>query len=399
MKYFLSFLLVTTLSFNLSFAQTFKVSSHNTTTGEFRLLLQSNTQIEANDTANERILDLVNPVLRDSMPHRKWEHHQLFLVGWLIHAFGGYNWRAISPVKQKIVGTVNHNSRSSEEEFTEYDVNYDLNFHLKKYLWLTFDAYDRQKKIGKQDFRGKKHRTDYAKSPFQRDTNDIDITRYRMHCELTPPAAFRPQLHYLFYPTQPGLSLKEHPNFGTDHPSMGFYGTPCLDCNHNCHPEIHPYEWAWWLDLHSGPETDKIWLIGLFHESSNRFKHWSKNPMTGRIAIPFAYQFDDAISKVHDINIEHLVFNRFMDNELSKYEMPDSTIDVKHEHRMVKITDGTTHSFSLRMNFKNALPTDGLKYYFSDLNWDEQSHILSGYLNFATSVTDLYTVKIIFKDR
>ena len=397
MKYILSVILLTTLSFNLSFAQTFKISTHNPTGSEFKLLLLTNTEIEANDTVNERILDLVTPVLRDSMLHRNWEHHQLFLVGWMIHAFGGYNWRQVSPLKQNFGGTVNRNSRSSEEEYTEYDVNFDLNFHLKKYLWLTFDAYDKQKKIGKQDFRGKKHRTDYSQSPFIRDTNNIDITRYRMHCELTPPGPFRPQLHYLFYPTQPGLSLKEHPNFGDDHPSMGFYGAGCMDCNHNCHPEIHPYEWIWWLNLHSGEEKQKTWLVGLFHESSNRFKHWSKNPMTGRISIPFAYQFKEGESHTRTISVEHLVFNRFMDNELSKYELPDSTIDVKHKTRSIVLGDNIGQSFSMLIEFKDAIPTDGLKYWFSDINWDEKSHILSGYFNFGTSVRDLYTTKIIFK--
>ena len=397
MKYILALIALTTFSVNLCLAQTFKIATNNPTSSEFKLLLLTNSEIEANDTVNERILDLVNPSLKDSMLHRKFEHHQLFLVGWMIHAFGGYNWRPVSMIKQKFVGTVNRNSRSGEEEYTEYDINFDLNFHLKKYLWLTFDAYDRQKKIGRQDFRGKKHRTNYSLSPFQRDTNNIDITRYRMHCELTPTASFRPQLHYLFYPTQPGLTLKEHPNFGTDLPSMGFYGASCLDCNHNCHPEIHPYEWTWWLNLHTGEEKSRTWLVGLFHEGSNRFAHWSRNPMTGKIAIPFAYRFKEGEPHNRTIGIEHLVFNRFLDNELSKYQLPDSTIDVKQRIHNISISDNKGQLFSMLIEFKDALPTDGLKYWFSDLNWDDKEMILSGYFNFGTSIKDLYTTKIIFK--
>ena len=36
----------------------------------------------------------------------------------------------------------------------------------------------------------------------------------------------------------------------------------------------------------------------------------------------------------------------------------------------------------------------GLRYWFSDVNWDEKDHILSGYINMATSVQDVYTVKV-----
>ena len=99
---------------------------------------------------------------------------------------------------------------------------------------------------------------------------------------------------------------------------MGFYGAYCLDCNHNCHPEMHPYEWTWWLNLKDGESTNKTWLIGLFHEGSNRFPKWSKNPMTGEIKIPFAFAIGQDSPLNCGITIDHLVFSKFEDAEIKK---------------------------------------------------------------------------------
>ena len=394
-------LLLITISAHLSFSQaaqiSYKVSSYNNTSRAFHNLLLSNSAIENNDTINEEILDLVNPVVTDSILGRKKEHHQLFLVGWLIHAFGDFNWRAVNMTKEKFVGTVKSNSRSGEEEYTEYDINYDLNFHLKKYLNHVFVSYDTQRKYHRQDVR-RSHRTNYEGTPFVRDTNNIDLKHYRLHCEMTPPPPFRVQLHYLFFPTQPGLELRDHPNFGTDHPSMGFYGASCLDCNHNCHPELHPYEWTWWLNLHGNDSMAKTWLTGLFYEGSNRFKHWSHTPKVGKIAIPFAFVIKDDKSPYPIVTIEHLVINKFVNKELDKLNITDTTFDSKLENRLVMINDLNGAKYGIWVVFKNMLLTDDLKYWLSDINWDAKNHILSGYFNFATAVKELYTSRIIFKN-
>jgi hypothetical protein len=111
-------LLLITISAHISFSQpsqiSYKISSYNPTPRAFQYLLLSNAEIENNDTVNEEILDLVNPMVTDSILGRKKEHHQLFLVGWLIHAFGDFNWRAVSMTKEKFVGTVKDNARSGE---------------------------------------------------------------------------------------------------------------------------------------------------------------------------------------------------------------------------------------------------------------------------------------------
>ena len=396
---FFSLLFAAVLQFS-SAQVSYPISTFNSTSVTFRNLLLTNQQIEDNDTINEEIVDLVTPMVIDSVLDRKKEHHQVFLVGWMIHAFGDYNWRALNMVKQKFVGTIRGDSRSGEEQFTEYDINYNLYSHTHKYLWKIFTAYDRQAKIHRQDFMSKlrhpghKHRNKYTGPPFVRDTNNADMYQYRLHCELTPQREFRPLLHYLFYPTQPGLNINEHPNFMSRFPSMGFYGPYCLDCNHSCHPEIHPYEWIWWMNLHNGTVKDKTWLVGLLKDGSNRFRHWSHNPKTGKICIPFAFDVKDKAAKDRIITIEHLVFNSFIDSNLTKLDLPATLIGTSQKSVEVSLTDGKGGSIPVTVAFRNVMVTNGVKFWFSEVNWDEQNHILSGFINMGTSVQDLYTMKV-----
>jgi len=399
MKHFLFCLLLITIV-QAGFSQvSYPISTYNPTPDAFRYLLLTNQQIEDNDTINEEIIDLSTPMLIDSVLGRKKEHHHVFLLGWFIHAFGGYNWRAIDMVKQKFVGTIRGDGRSGEEEYTEYDINFDLYCHLHKYLWKAFTSYDRQRKIHRQDIRAQFHYhhykgTNYNEQPFVRDTNNADMYLYREHCELTPQREFRPMLNYLFYPTLPGIDMDRHPNFGNRYPSMGFYGASCLDCNHNCHPEIHPYEWIWWMNLHNGTVKDKTWLVGLLKDGSNRFHHWSHNPKTGKISIPFAFKVTDKTAKDRLITIEHLVFNYFIDSNLKKLDLPANVFGTDHRSLEVKFTDDRGGPIPVTVAFSNVMIGSGLRYWFSEVNWDEKGHILSGYLNMATSVHDLYTMRV-----
>ena len=401
MKYFLLCLSII-FAVQCSFAQvTYPIATYSPTPAAFRYLLLTNQQIEDNDTINEEILDLVTPMVMDSVLKRKKEHHQVFLVGWLIHAFGNYNWRAIDMVKQKMVGTVRGDGRSGEEEYTEYDINFDLYCHLHKYLWQVFKSYDRAGKISRQDIRATFHfhhyqGTDFKAPPYIRDTNKIDMYLYREHCELTPQREFRPMLNYLFYPTLPGIDMDRHPNFGSRLPSMGFYGATCLDCNHNCHAELHPYEWIWWMNLHNGSVKDKTWLVGLLKDGSNRFHHWSHNPKTGKITIPFAFEVKDRAAKDRSITIEHLVFNKFLESNLTLLNIPPTAFDANHKTLQVDLADDKGGKIPITVAFTNVLLNGGLRYWFTDVNWDEKDHILSGYINMATSVQDLYTMRVTF---
>jgi hypothetical protein len=104
----------------------------------------------------------------------------------------------------------------------------------------------------------------------------------------------------------------------------------------------------------------------------------------------------DKASKGRTVTVEHLVFNKFLDTELAKLNLPDNLIDPSRKYMLVNFTGGPAGDIPVVLNFKSAIVTNGLKYWFSEVNWDEQNHILSGYFNMATSVADLYTMKVTF---
>ena len=387
-------MVLTVVSFMALQAQhSFPITSHYPTGRLYQSLLLPNAELERNDTLNEEILDLVEPTVWDSVIHKKKQHHMLFLLGWSISTFANINWRPVQMNKTKFTGTIRGNGRSGNEHYTEYDLNYDLYFHTRKYLERNFTSFDRQRQIHRQDLL-KRRKIDYSKAPFVRDTANINMYQYRLHCELTPPRAYRPQLHYSFFPVLPGINHAGHPSFANEYPSMGFYGTWCLDCNHSCHGELHPYEWVWWLNLKDTATTRKTWMVGLFHEGSKRFPDWSRNPKSGTFSIPFAFRYQS--DSAHSITIEHLVYNSFIDSNVAKMSVPANAVGPAQSIPLL-LTDAGGGSYRLRLNFAHPIVTGGLRYWLSNLNWDETSRILSGDLHFAVSVVDLYTAKVVME--
>lgn len=366
-----------------------ELSTQSAISEEFTYLLWSNQKISSNDTINESIVDLVSPTVSDSIIKRKIQHHKLGPVGWFISTFAGYNWRAASLKKEKFVGTVTRHSRSGEEQFTEYDINYDIIFHLKKYLYRIFYAFDLQRKYKKQDFRPS-HRRDFSKSPYVRDSSQINNRDYKLHCELTPTKVFRDPLNHLFYPTIPGGGgPKEHPNILNEFPTFGFYGVFCSDCNHSCHPEIHPYEWIWWLknnDQDTG--QTKEWYFGLFHEASNRMKKWSSNPKIGEVKIPFVFQLGG------DKNMNLIEISPLLMGQLNlKVDKPlafmatatNSTFQINYNGKAVS---------NLTVKFSPSIHFQAFSYDFQALNYDPQKNVLSGFLHIKIQVKDLFAFKV-----
>lgn len=390
---FLSLLIVASTNAQINYT----VETFNATPSDFLLLNLHNQAITSNDTINERILDLTDVGLVDSiLPKRKKPHHKLFLVGWGISTFGGYNWRKVFPVKGKLVGRVISQTKSGEEEYTEFDVNQNLEFHLPKYLNKSFESYDLQKKIHRQDIR-KSHRRNYNVPPFVRDpTNLGPISQYQIHTELTPPRAFRQTLDKLFYPVIRPMDMGHHFNFLDNNPSVGTYGPYCLDCNHSCHPELHPYEWLWWLNL-SKPDSlwnEKTWLVGLLKEGSNRFTAWAKGPRTGFISIPFLIDTRDSTA---EISYDHILMNKFYDDILkAHFDSTQKTIDLTKVNQQISIQT-PTQTISIKLHFNIPIYSQGLKIWISKINLDDTNHLVSGYLNIATSVEDVYNARIVVK--
>ncbi|PLW92922.1 MAG: hypothetical protein C0592_08330 [Marinilabiliales bacterium] len=384
--YFILFLAIS----SLSHAQIYTIDSYGPTDERYEALLEPNSTISQNDLLNEQILDLVDPSLADSVFSRKKQHHKVGPFGWFIHFFGGLNWRATSMNKEKIVGTVAGYSRSGKELFTEYDIIYDLIFHMPRYQKLMFKQYDAQLEIRRQD-KLKKERINYDAPPFVRDTNNIDLDLYKLHCEVTPHEDYLHNLHYVLFPTLPdGTGLKDHPNFMNSHPSVGMFGVLCLDCNHDCHPEMHPYEWMWWLKCTDDDQSfNKEWHIGLFLEGSNRMKKWSTNPRTGAVNIPFAFRIDENAV----IEIEHGLHGEFVQD--STFLLPENTFNASAENRMIQI-QGNGVEKSIEIRTCNPIENSTIQYWLSDLNYDEANQVISGNLFMFVSVMDVYTVTVRF---
>jgi hypothetical protein len=57
---------------------------------------------------------------------------------------------------------------------------------------------------------------------------------------------------------------------------------------------------------------------------------------------------------------------------------------------------GRDFSKNLTLKFVNPINTQGLSYWFSDLNYDADKGIISGYFNYALCVKDLYSCRILF---
>jgi hypothetical protein len=357
---------------------------------DFQLLRLSNGEIRQNDTINERIIDLVSVGVLDSVITKKRQHHRLFFVGWAISTFAGYNWRPLNFTKQKIVGTVERASRSNEAEFTEHDVNFDMYFNTQKYLQKAFQGYDRQGEIKRQDFRRGKHLKDYTVPPFKRDTHNIDKWEYRIHAELTPPAAFRQQLNLLFYPVFHNQSLATHPNVQDPKPTIGVYGVYCSDCNHSCQPELHPYEWIWWLKTSDSLSINKQWTACLFHESSNRFPDWSSSPKIGTIAIPFSFD----VTKKGTIKFETITFDELIPNGAFAF-VPKSEISysMDFEQKLVNIPLGKK-GYDVKITNSLPIPSNGLQYWIETIGYDAEKQTINGCIHFSIATRSLFAFKV-----
>lgn len=285
------------------------------------LLLLPNSELRESALETERLLDLVNVWVADSILPTEIERHRFpggFAMPWI-----GIKWQRIDSVKQKFVGTTVGFGVAKRGILTENDVIFDIASHLPHYQALAFRGYQAQKEIGRAA-----RRVDYNAAPFDSLPTADNWHKYTLHCELTPEKRMRPVLDSLFYPTDKGDSLESHQNFSDGNRQIGLYGAFCSDCNHTCHPEIHPYEWIWWLDL-TAPDDEKKWFFGMFKEGSNRFPRWSKGPKLGAIQVPFAVP-NTTQSLVVDIN---LIAEDVSDNYSSpELEVNDLQISILGNH-------------------------------------------------------------------
>ena len=351
-------------------------------------LQESRPDIRDNDLLNEEIIDLVEVQLADSALLKKTERHRVFILGWVINVFG-YKWRSIDMRKSKYVGTTKREARVPSDDiiFTEYDVNMDIYSNIDKYLDMSWSGRQYQLDRNKQ-MRKKKT----SVPPYIEPDKNGNRSPYSLHCELTPPEGYRAMLNEKFYPCQQPNSFAAHENFGGPTPSIGLYGAFVADCNHSCHPEIHPYEWIWWYDLHPkrDSESNQSWFIGMFKEGSNRFPHWSKGPREGTISIPFLF---DADRTDNSITIEHLVFSKMDTVGLKhKFNLPEDAFTLDFTQR-----ENTLAGFPVTLKLSNPMTRNGILAWFSDVTYDAKSRMISGRLNLAARAEEVYTAKVSFE--
>ena len=330
-----TFLLIVLYSLLVAQPLSIKINTQGATPKTFLELLKPNDIIRDDFILNERILDMVNVTLKDSVVKRKTERHQVF--GAAILRLLGYRWHRIRNTKQKFVGTAIRHLRvpGGKPRLTEFDVNWDLAPHLKPYIDMVYEGYERQKEINRR-MKG----YDIMKPPFTYPDENTNMNKYRLHCELTPPWSLLHMLNEKFYPCIRPKTTNEHLNIGEELPTIGLYGVFCADCNHSCHPEIHPYEWIWWLNLNPNLRPvprQKTWIVGLFKESSNRFPHWSPDSRTGTISIPFIFPTQPGNLTIH---IDHLVFSEFDKAELAMLQsVPENAIDLNFLEKRFHLQD------------------------------------------------------------
>ncbi len=375
------------------YSQQLKISYYAATPPEYLDLLKSNAEIRNNTILNEAIVDLADVYLTDSILPRKFERHQLAIVGGFTR-MAGFRWLSINGRKEKYVGSARNGFRipGDKEHFTEYDVNINLVPHLKRYIDLAYNAFMRQKEIG----RYRKENGYYRTAPFIYPDDTTDLNVYDLHCELSPPRGYRAMINELVYPIITGNSATKHAHFGDENFTAGLYGAYISDCNHDCHPEIHPYEWLWWLNVH--PEQDaephsKTWIFGLFREGSNRFPKWSPSPRTGGIEIPFVFPAD---IKEFLFDWQHLVFSRFSKEGFRQLNIPADAMGLDKSEWKFSIKDSGIQDVSVILKTNAPIIQNEIKFWFSDLNLDKEKMLISGKLHVATSVEDLYTAKVKF---
>ena len=244
------------------------------------------SQVRGDVRATEAILDLVKPSNLDSILLKEKQRH-VGMLGWFIHQGFARFWVRQDSAKRKYIGSSSRPLIIWDGFKNEMDINIFLMPNLPHYVQMARSAFDNALEIGRPE---QFYRID--RPPFTPDEalKYKDLGYFTVECEVTPPEAGRAEFDRLFFPMAPGEHvLKDDPRFGVESPSVGLYGAWCLDCNHNCRPEIHPIEWMWWLDMQPDdplhPE-DWQWMVGLMHDETRRFEDWSRAPLQGRIAIP-----------------------------------------------------------------------------------------------------------------
>jgi hypothetical protein len=334
----------------------------------------------------ELITDMVRVGLTDSILPTKTSTHQTRVFNWVLRTFAGLRWRAIDGKKHAMVGTMRGGMSSPGKDFfTEYDITFQTFQHTPKYQALVKTAYKAQYV---KMLKGRNHLKKRGINPDSLTT--ADLVKLRIHPEHTPIKKNRDSLNRYFLPCLPGTSIDNHPAWGVTDPTVGCYGAFVLDGNHKGSPEIHPYEWLWWMDTKITDPAKTVWYAGLMREGSNRFLRWSKKPRVGFIDIPFVFD-NNAPNKT--IRVEHLVKGIFKPESLSKlgsYVPSNANKFDTAESKIVVTSSGQ----EIKVKYQ-PLTTDAVRWWVTSESAGDKVY---GYLHIAVSTDDVYAIRVTTED-
>lgn len=356
---------------------------------DFELLYKVKTDragVFANKVERELITDMVKVGLTDSILPTKTATHQTRLFNWMLRSFAGLRWRAIDGKKHAMVGTLKGGmSTPSKDFFTEYDITFQMYQHTPKYQALVKQGYQAQRD------KMLKGRNYLEKKGINPDTlSAASLANMRIHPEHTPLKKNRDSLNKYFLPCLPGTTVDNHPAWSVTNPTVGCYGAFVLDGNHKGSPEIHPYEWLWWMDTKERTPNKLVWYAGLMREGSNRFLRWSKKPRVGFIKIPFVFDVTDT---VNTIKVEHLVVGDMKPESLSKLGnyIPTDAVNFNNGGGGM----GFSYGNKIKFDF-GKLDTKAVSWWVTTETDNKQ--FVWGYLNIAVSTDDVYAIRVTMED-
>lgn len=355
-----------------------------------RLLIESDETIRDDVKLVEEALDLVEAWTTDSVLSVNRQHHIGF-AGFMARTFGRY-WEKLDDNKQKFIGTCSRKYKIYDGIAKEVDMNIFLMPHLKPYVEMTRKAFDTAFEKGRSE---KHYRYDNPAYPSPEELKFKELGYLTVECEGTPPENHREELAKKFLPMKDGKhDLMAQGNFGVKYPSFGLYGAWCMDCNHNCRPEIHPVEWMWWLDFspdRPGGPNAKSWMVGLLRDGSQRFEDWSLGPLTGQISIPVVFPLQ---SKALTISIEHLVHDQLHPNKIGTLPVPTTAVTGNLASIAYTLELRQGRSLPLNLSIQGLDTAEGVRIWLNDFRLDQSKGLIMGKLSLAVAAQNLYTCRI-----
>jgi hypothetical protein len=365
-----------------------------TSPNPWMLLHEPDSVLRGDVVSTERVIDLVDAWVADSVV---WAEKQRLngFGGWFIQKTWARYWVYFTDHKQKYVGSMSREYHVFDGPSDELDINIFVMPHLEPYVGMVRSGFDKANARPRPD---KGFRIDspenyplpeelYFEKVKQEEKGYLTI-----ECEVTPPQALADDLAKSFFPVEEGeYDLDTVPNFGTRYPSVGMTGVWCMDCNHNCRPEIHPIEWLWWLDLSAerpGSPMAKSWMVSLMVDGSRRFHDWTKSPITGGIAIPVTAPFGSmmvvTLQKIVADGLQSELGTQLADQA---YQSGDTSFTLPYfpERDIYPALD-------LRVRTVDGWPRTGVSYWFTGIHPTEQGW--AGYLHIAATMQSMLAIRV-----